>query len=413
MKTKLSPSESAIRMIDQSAPFNLQGTLSIEGEVDEKRIQRALTELQKSHPLLNIQLQDLNIVECHKPIPLKKIERHSDNDWVNIAEDELNLSTVTSESPLMRVVWVKGTTHHELIFTINHTICDGKSTGALLKEFLNIYTHNVSQVINPDEGRDPESYLSEGFSFTPEPVKLDTLENNIYDGQSTQVLRYTFDKETTDKLVQQKNVHGILCAAMVMHISQRLENSKETIQCMTSTDIRRFLSAGDTLGYFVSCLWTECGAEVRSDLKTLAKFIKDDLRHQVKTGAPLKAFASLTNVLKQCDTSAKFINFIKLRAPTVGVTNAGVVDFDVPNLPFEIRDTHMGTGMPKVWDNPNAFFMGVHIFNGRMQLSLFITRPTVTLENAQDMLNGVIEILRAHAVNMDIGSSLNTNQHRT
>lgn len=125
-------------------PCNVTITASIEGQLDEATLRRALAGLQAKHPLLRSVIVDREgrpwFEEQASPLPLglQIVERHSDDDWIELSNRELSHRFDAEREPMVRVTWLRGETRSELVFISHHSICDGRSVVGLMEELLKL-----------------------------------------------------------------------------------------------------------------------------------------------------------------------------------------------------------------------------------------------------------------------------------
>ncbi len=105
----------------------------IEGLLNPDILQQALDLVQKRHPMLQVYIVNsaddayFQSVENQK-IPLRVIEKQHDNQWIQIAENELHRKFTDDMEPLCRVIFLRSSlsnTCSEIIATFHHSIADG------------------------------------------------------------------------------------------------------------------------------------------------------------------------------------------------------------------------------------------------------------------------------------------------
>ena len=132
---------------DGHAPFTSVFSIQLLGRLDEERLRLALARLQAKHPLLRSVIEDgagsegprFVLLDRSEPIPLRIVERKSDDDWQTEVRREWVAPFNARRDPLVRLVWVRASEVSELILVGHHCICDGQSGLTLLRECLSAY----------------------------------------------------------------------------------------------------------------------------------------------------------------------------------------------------------------------------------------------------------------------------------
>lgn len=141
---KLTAVEEELEFYNQQLnTLNVATVIKVCGTLSIDTICSALELLQKRHPFLQV-----NIVNCedglyfsHKKnrrIPLRVVKKNKDLRWQEILEEELNCQIDSQHNCLLRVTYITSSENNisELIFLINHAICDGVSFLNLCHTFL-------------------------------------------------------------------------------------------------------------------------------------------------------------------------------------------------------------------------------------------------------------------------------------
>jgi Condensation domain len=132
---------------DGHTPFTSVFSIQLLGRLDQERLRLALACLQAKHPLLRSVIVDgagsegprFVLQDRSEPIPLRIVERKSDDDWQTEVRREWVAPFNARRDPLVRLVWVRASEVSELILVGHHCICDGQSGMTLLRECLSAY----------------------------------------------------------------------------------------------------------------------------------------------------------------------------------------------------------------------------------------------------------------------------------
>jgi NRPS condensation-like uncharacterized protein len=130
--------------VDGRTPVNCVMTARIRGNIAAEDLHLALEKVQGKHPLLRARV----VQEDRQPyfvfssnprkIPVRVIERESDEDWRDMTRLEWKTPFDMSSEPMIRVVWIKAQGVSELMLAAHHCICDGASLVAIFREILQV-----------------------------------------------------------------------------------------------------------------------------------------------------------------------------------------------------------------------------------------------------------------------------------
>jgi NRPS condensation-like uncharacterized protein len=130
--------------VDGHTPVNCIITARIQGDIAADDLQLALKKVQGKHPLLRANVVDegsqvyFSFSENPQKIPVRVVERNSDEDWRNVTVTEWKTPFNMNEGPLVRMVWIKSEGVSELMLIGHHCICDGTSLITIFREILQV-----------------------------------------------------------------------------------------------------------------------------------------------------------------------------------------------------------------------------------------------------------------------------------
>lgn len=142
MKRALGKFETATAITDENFPWNIVGVLRMEGMPSPYILRQALDILQERHPFLKVRLTKVGGHYFHESgsiptIPNKVLQREGNDDWIKIAEYDLNHRVDSERGPLLRSTCLMGEGGlGEIILAVHHSIVDGKSMETLFHELL-------------------------------------------------------------------------------------------------------------------------------------------------------------------------------------------------------------------------------------------------------------------------------------
>src|SRR5258708_24571141 len=140
MKHKLNSYDSFFWLLGRKEPFIIQYTIRLEGSLQKKFMVQALQLLQRQHPILQHTVskqRPFAVTATRKPIPLFVHRRRQQNSFEKIAQAALEKPMpLRPGETILRVDWVRGTTTHEIIFSIEHTFSDFRGMIGLASDLL-------------------------------------------------------------------------------------------------------------------------------------------------------------------------------------------------------------------------------------------------------------------------------------
>jgi len=250
-----------IRSVD---PLALIVYGSVKGNVPEERVKHALDKMQIKHPSLRARITEGKYIHYadtdYPPIPLKIVERVSD-DTLKIEKEKFIAEPFDFEKgPLVRFLWVRSEEISEFMFIGLHVIINGKSLIQLIKEFY-IFINEPDRKIKPYE---PILSMKE---FLPD-VSLswkDKLIGNIYteyirwrlffatrnkkiQPSKPYALTFPLDKESSEALKnlaenKKVSVGNILCILVAKLFKAHFHPKNPECKVFLSLDLRRYVPA--------------------------------------------------------------------------------------------------------------------------------------------------------------------------
>src|SRR5260221_691805 len=114
--------------VDGRTPVNCIMTARIRGDIAEDDLQLALKRVQGKHPLLRANVVEegsqvyFSFNENPLKIPVRVVERNSDEEWRNVTATEWKTPFNMNEGPLIRMVWIKSEgVFHSVAVTFLHS----------------------------------------------------------------------------------------------------------------------------------------------------------------------------------------------------------------------------------------------------------------------------------------------------
>ncbi|MDV2994160.1 MAG: hypothetical protein N4J56_003814 [Chroococcidiopsis sp. SAG 2025] len=128
-------------LYDQVQPAHFALTAQIQGEFSNEQLKRALMQVQQRHPLLRVRIaldetEQPWFVEEVANIPLRVLQRQSEQHWQREVETEISTPFNWKQAPLIRAVLLHSPEISELIVVYHHSIADGTSGAYLIQDIL-------------------------------------------------------------------------------------------------------------------------------------------------------------------------------------------------------------------------------------------------------------------------------------
>jgi len=136
-----------------SLAYNISGAFTLEGQVDETRLQNAFQALIDRHESLrtSFTFSETGIVEIINPDVKLKPVLLKQEEFANVSQTFSNFVQPfnLSEAPLMRYSLLKGEKFGAVLFIdVHHIVCDGLSLSILINDFVKIYEGETLPPLN-------------------------------------------------------------------------------------------------------------------------------------------------------------------------------------------------------------------------------------------------------------------------
>lgn len=253
-----------IMYVDPATPVNCIFTAKIKGEIPEENFKIALAKIQQKHPLLRVRIDNSSerypffIEEKDiEPIPLRIVQRQTDEDWQKESETEWLRIFEDRKKPLAQLVWIKGQNASEILWVLPHCICDGTSLVMLMRELLSLLddpsfemkpyyvVNSVNDFLPMDfnmkkKQRKTRFYLimARLFFLMQQKGKKRNLGENYF-------IHWKEDPKITTQIIEKCKAHGIsvhalLCAAY-MQAFKEVQGKQAKGKVISPVDVRHFI----------------------------------------------------------------------------------------------------------------------------------------------------------------------------
>lgn len=294
-----------IMYVDPKTPVNCIFAAKIKGELPEQNFKTALEKIQQKHALLRVVIDSKSekypfFIEEKEiaPIPLRIVERKTDQDWLTESQKEWKILFEDEKMPLARVVWVRGQDVSEVFWAIPHCISDGTTGVTLMHELLQLLD-------NPDLQLEPYEAFTSVDEFLPSNfnVKTKKFKAKLYltfarfffmlqqkskkrNFGKDYVLHQKLDPTTTAQITERckangVSVHALLCAAF-MQAFQEVKGKEAKGKVISPVDVRHFIPEIKEDHLFAFAPTVDLAIKKgSSDLLNNAKHIKEDLTQKI------------------------------------------------------------------------------------------------------------------------------------
>ena len=173
MERTLTSTEHALTITNEFAPFNVVAIVRFSGNLSSDMLRQALDALQHRHPLLRTRIaRDSGhyrfVFDVARPIDVRAHSRTGDEQWLQMAQDNVNRQIDWSEGPLLHCDYLQGTTQHELILTFHHAVMDAASGANLLHELLS----NCAAIVSGNDAPYQQALEMAAAADTVYPAKF-------------------------------------------------------------------------------------------------------------------------------------------------------------------------------------------------------------------------------------------------
>ncbi|MFC3756427.1 condensation domain-containing protein [Chryseobacterium tructae] len=294
-----------IMYVDPETPVNCIFTAKIKGELPEQNFKTALEKIQQKHPLLKVVVDTKSekypfFIEEKDiaPIPLRIVERKTDQDWLAESQKEWKILFEEEKKPLARVVWVKGQDVSEVFWVMPHCISDGTTGVTLMHELLQLLDNPALELESYEAFSSVDEFLPSNFN-----VKSKKFKANLYlmfarfffllqqkskkkNLGNDYVLHQKLDSETTSQITKRckangVSVHALLCAAF-MQAFQEVKGKEAKGKVISPVDVRHFIPEIKEDHLFAFAPTVDLAIKKgSSDLLNNAKHIKEDLTQKI------------------------------------------------------------------------------------------------------------------------------------
>jgi hypothetical protein len=303
MKLRLPPTQGAMLLSGMPFSINFAITARLRGSMTLDEIQNALKRLGRCHPMLAshvIASQDgaaYFVDEGTPPIPVRVIERMSDDDWIGILEDEVAIPFDYRSGPPFRLIWVQGEDISDLILICDHLTADGRAGLYALRDFLALLADPALRLepVSPSMMVDlipPEIVKQLNAMIAADPRAGRPSSDGWHDSpvHPKRVIPFALTEAETSVLVRRCRAEGVtvqaaLCAAFLKPFAEG-QSSTFMRKVEIPIDIRDRLTqpVGESYGLFISLVELGLDCSPGRSLWDIARDAKSGLVNAMRDG---------------------------------------------------------------------------------------------------------------------------------
>lgn len=294
-----------IMYVDPETPVNCVFAAKIKGEIPEQNFKTALEKIQQKHALLRVVIDSKSekypfFIEEKDiaPIPLRIVERKTDEDWLTESQKEWKILFEEEKTPLARVVWVRGQDVSEVFWAIPHCISDGTTGVTLMQELLQLLDTPDLELEPYEAFISVDEFLPSNFNVKSKKFKAKlylTFARFFFMLQQKSkkrnlgkdyVLHQKLDKATTSQITERCkangiSVHALLCSAF-MQAFQEVKGKEAKGKVISPVDVRHFIPEIKEDHLFAFAPTVDLAIKKgSSDLLNNARQIKEDLTQKI------------------------------------------------------------------------------------------------------------------------------------
>jgi NRPS condensation-like uncharacterized protein len=417
--------------VDGHTPVNCLMTARIRGNIAADNLQSAMDKIQDKHPLLRTSV----VEEENQPyfvfnenplkIPIRIVERCSDEDWRNVTTLEWKTPFNMASGPLIRVVWIKSDEVSELMLVGHHCICDGASLIIIFREILQLVDRpdkqltsyqplqSLSELIPANVFSDLKMALlikGKAALFKLFALTIKTVETNPT-GEHY-LIYWSADEIVSANLAlrcktESTTPYAALCVAFLLAFRQTKGTTFKN-KMMCPVNVRRFIKAiGDDMMFnYAPTIPLALSSNPEEEFWSLARKLKQSMSRKIEN---LNAYEHLMAAEQLHASISKLISLLRKSKGSYDFAFSNVGRLDIPEnyKAFQI-ESFLGVTVAVPWRNATTLIT-TH-FRGRTDLAFVSNDGFLPYAEALSIKERAINILlNATAGHMPIESGAAVN----
>ncbi|MDR6808544.1 hypothetical protein J2Y45_005756 [Dyadobacter sp. BE34] len=397
-------------------PVNVVFPVKIAGAIDETALIGALQKIQQKHPFLNVTVEtDSQGIPWYVtpgsilPIPLRIVDRLSEETWIEEAETEWGTPFNQTNLPLARIAWVRSGHVSELLVVCHHCIGDATSAMTIMRELLECLSDPAKE-LRPYPAFSPEALVPAAVRksilnrLTGKAIAgitrifllaVSAMKEVVKDRFYT--IRWKLSEEETATLLSVCKEEGIhLNTALVlvfMRAFARAGNVPTSGRMFASVDMRRFLPEieKDHLFPFPSMVGLETPKD-KNGFREQANALKARLQNQLAKTDAARLLLFSEYLVPLYPRSIKYAKAGK-GGHDFAFANIGRIPLNETYGPLRVTEVHCPLSRFPM-GNPSK--VSVSTFRGRMDFAFHSEEKYIARQDAEFIIGTAMKLLKKH-----------------
>ncbi|KIC64017.1 condensation domain-containing protein [Chryseobacterium taiwanense] len=402
-----------IMYVDSKTPVNCVFTAKINGEISEDLFRIALDKIQQKHPLLRASIDHKSakypfFVEEKEisPIPLRILERKSDEDWLLESENEWYRIFEDRTKPLAQLVWIKGENVSEILWVMPHCICDGTTGVTLLRELFSLLDNPSLSLDSYQTFNSVNDFLPADFNLKKKKRKARfylimaklffLLQSKSKDRNlgKNYALHRKLDATASKKIVEKCKAKGIsvhaLLSSAVMQAFQETLGKDAQGKIISPVDVRHFIPEIKQDHIFAFAPTVELSLKKGThSLLDQAEHIKKDLVDKIEKTEARELLWMGENMHPIVERMISLLKSSK-GGHDITLSNMGKIDIPGEYKNFTLETIYSPT-VAFPWLNSNTLV--VTTYNQQMDFTFMSNENFLPKEEAKKIKDKAIELL--------------------
>lgn len=402
-----------IMYVDPETPVNCVFTAKIKGNIPEENFKAALEKIQQKHPLLRTRIDNSSEkypffieVKGIESIPLRIVERKTDEDWLQESETEWFRLFKDEKKPLAQLVWIKGNDVSEILWVLPHCICDGTSLVTMMTELLTLLDDPAVELQPYEVFSSVDDFLPLDFNMKKKKRKarfylvmarlffLMQRKSKIRNLGKNYVVHWKLNSDTTAQITEKSKAHGVsvhalLCSSF-MQAFQEIQGKQAKGKVISPVDVRHFIPEIRQDHVFAFAPTVELSLKKGStDLLDNARQIKKDLVGKIEK---MEARELLWMGEQMHPVAERMISMMKSSkgGHDVTLSNMGRINIPSDYKNFKV-ETVISPTVAFPWLNSNTLVATT--YNQQMDFTFMSNEHFLPKEEAVTIKNKAIELL--------------------
>ncbi len=401
-----------IMYVDSETPVNCVFTTKINGEIHEDHIRIALDKIQQKHPLLRVSIDHKSakypfFVEEKEisSIPLRIVERKTDEDWLHESENEWHRTFEDKKKPMAQLVWVKGSAVSEILWVIPHCLCDGTTGITLIRELITLLDDPNVELSSYENFNSVNDFLPADFNLKKKKRKARfyvmmaklffLIQSKSKDKNlgKNYALHRKLDAAVSKKIVEKCkdngiSVHALLCSAFMQSFKE-MQGKNAKGKVISPVDVRHFIPEIKQDHIFAFAPTVELSIKKGQSLIENAQQIKKDLVEKIKKTEARELLWMGENMHPVVDRMISLLKSSK-GGHDITLSNMGKIDIPSEYKNFTL-DTIFSPTVAFPWLNSNTLVTTT--YNQQMDFTFMSNENFLPKEEAKKIKDKAIELL--------------------